>query len=61
MAATAPLDIVRAPRRYGEHAESEAAQTLISPASPASRLHKPQNQLSSEADYLRFARLARKP
>jgi hypothetical protein len=36
MAATAPLDIVRALRRWGEHAGSEAAQALISTAFCAS-------------------------
>jgi hypothetical protein len=56
MAQTAALDIVRVPAGRVEHAASEAAQTLISPAIPSQPFVKPQNQLSFEADYLRFAR-----
>ena len=56
MAETATLGIVRVARRQGEHAASEAAQTLISPAIPSQPFVKPQSHLSAEADYLRFVR-----
>ena len=61
MAGTAALDIVRAPAGRVNNAASEAPQTLISPAIPSQPFLKPQNQLSSEAGYLRFARSDRNP
>ncbi len=56
MAETAALDIVRVPAGRVNTLRLRLQQTLISSAIPSQPFVKPQNQLSFEAGYLRFAR-----